>query len=255
MEPSRSLENYKRELYPRTGSYVSKTTINDLFLHGSQYWGSMQKTSKVTIDKYKQENIIRTKEYVLEITAFRASRVKFGDKKCLKGSFSIESPPNHVTGEVEPIMVDLDFRNAYTIVAFCGIDRRATAFDYIIHSGTNDSSTFCFAIDTAISKGFLRYGDILVLDNAAIHHYQDSDDLEESLWDNFRILLIFLPTRSPELNPIKLLWRTLVARLKTSNINGHRPRAHASALAAMQIIRWCVRGLQEERLPCRLNSS
>ena len=53
-----------------------------------------------------------------------------------------------------------------------------------------------------------------MLDNASIHHYQESDGMEEYLWNYHGIFLQFLPTRSPELNPIELLWNTLAQRLK-----------------------------------------
>jgi len=37
---------------------------------------------------------------------------------------------------------------------------------------------------------------------------------DEYLWNYHGIFLQFLPTRSPELNPIELLWNTLMQRLK-----------------------------------------
>ena len=63
--------------------------------------------------------------------------------------------------------------------------------------------------------------DIFVADNARIHDCFETDDLADLLW-NFpgeggvalRVLLIYLPTRSPELNPIELIFNTFVKRLK-----------------------------------------
>jgi transposase len=65
-----------------------------------------------------------------------------------------------------------------------------------------------------LASGFFRPGDILVLDNASIHNGGDNNILEEWLWDNFGVLLLFLPARSPELNPIEQVWKLLVNRLK-----------------------------------------
>ena len=35
---------------------------------------------------------------------------------------------------------------------------------------------------------------VLVMDNAAIHHDHESSVLEDVLWDEFEIAIIFLPT-------------------------------------------------------------
>jgi hypothetical protein len=37
-------------------------------------------------------------------------------------------------------------------------------------------------------------GNVLVMDNAAIHHYHESSALEDVLWDEFEIAIIFLLT-------------------------------------------------------------
>lgn len=72
-----------------------------------------------------------------------------------------------------------------------------------------------------VADGTLVRGDVLVMDNAAIHNYKESADLEEILWDNFEIVIVFLPTRAPELNPIELLcWHTLVRRMQSIELSG-----------------------------------
>ena len=68
------------------------------------------------------------------------------------------------------------------------------------------------AVEALIAKGFLHAGDILVLDNAAIHCYREAEGLFHYLLHH-GILLLALPTRVPELNPIELVWNTLVQRL------------------------------------------
>lgn len=141
-----------------------------------------------------------------------------------------------VTGKVEDVTVDSDFRNTYAIVGFCGIDRRTHPFQYTLHDYTNDATAFCDAVEDAVANGFLLHWDMLVLDHAAIHLYGDEASLEDWLWEKFRILLVFLPTGSPELNPIELCWHTLVQRLKKWPIGMDRPRRDAVALAAAQLM-------------------
>ena len=44
-------------------------------------------------------------------------------------------------------------------------------------------------------------------------------------------MLIYLPTRSPELNPIELLWNTLCQRLKSFELSGTQKDRVATAAA------------------------
>ena len=88
------------------------------------------------------------------------------------------------------------------------------ALYYQIHDGTNDAESFSQGIERAVAVGFLKGGDILVLDNASIHAQGNNTHLKEWLWVNFGISVLFLPTRTPEWNPTELVWRMLIQRLK-----------------------------------------
>ena len=54
-----------------------------------------------------------------------------------------------------------------------------------------------------------------MIDNARYHDSGDNKYPTEWLWDDFRILVLFLPTRTPEWNPVENVWAVLVKRLKT----------------------------------------
>ncbi len=148
-------------------------------------------------------------------------RLKFCDEKHLKGSeiWNKKGRRCPLTGVIEPMIVDSDFCNSITIIGFCGIDPHAPPFDFVLHTGTNDADTFTETVYRAYGKGFLRTGDFLVMDNAAIHHYKEASVLEYVLMEKCGVVIIFLPTRSPELNPIELLWNTLVKRLRIEALN------------------------------------
>jgi hypothetical protein len=132
--------------------------------------------------------------------------LKFGDEKHIKGE-DLFGPAriDPLTGERPSHRTDGDFRNTYTVIGICGIDHRVQPVEYVINKYTNDSVAFKDFIDKAIIKGFLLQGDILILDNAAIHVKGESSNLFDFLWDNFQILVICLPTCAPELNLIELL--------------------------------------------------
>ena len=89
-------------------------------------------------------------------------------------------------------------------------------------------------IEEAIATGFLLSGDVVVLDNAKIHTGGENYILVEWLWEYFGIFVLFLPTRTPEWNPIELVWNTLVQHLKRVDLRQLRQQygtdcaAHAS---------------------------
>lgn len=82
-------------------------------------------------------------------------------------------------------------------------------------------------------------GDVLVADNATIHSGGVNSDLEQWLWDNFQVFLLWLPARTPEWNPIELVWNILVARLGTYSLEVARsiPGSHSLVVAADIILR------------------
>jgi hypothetical protein len=69
-------------------------------------------------------------------------------------------------------------------------------------------------IEAAIAMRFLRVGDVLVLDSAANHTGKGNTMLENWLWEEHLVLVLFLPARAPEWNPIELMWNCLTQRLK-----------------------------------------
>ena len=106
-----------------------------------------------------------------------------------------------------------------------------------LHEEANDATEFSESVELACTVGFFHNGDVLVLDNAAIHYGGENSVLEDWLWDHFGVLLLFLPPRSPELNPIELVWNTMVQRLKRVPLQElYHIGAHSSAIASMQIL-------------------
>ena len=217
--PKSLLLMYQAALFQQNGTLVSKATLSGWFKTRFPHSMTFRKTNKVPIDKFKPENALRIHEYLLTICLFidQPHRLKFGDEKPLKGAdlFNRKARKDPFTGLVPATIVDSDFRNTYNIIGFCGIDIRCPAVDFYIvgEDETTTAATFMAAIESTVAKGFLVAGDILILDNAAIHLYRESQGLFNFLWSR-GILLITLPTRVPELNPIELNWNTLIQRLR-----------------------------------------
>ena len=65
-------------------------------------------------------------EYLLVLSVFDRSRIKFGDEKHVKGAelFCRKTRRAVFTGEVPPVLTHADVRNTSSIVGFCGIENR-----------------------------------------------------------------------------------------------------------------------------------
>lgn len=233
----RPLIDYQQMLEQITGTLASKTTINDWFLYANPFKGGCRALNKVPLDKFKPENLERAIEYIQLIYQMNPFRLKFCDEAHLKGG-DLESKRGRrcpMTGVVEPVLVSSDFRNAYSIIGFCGIAPDTPPFSYVMHEETNDAEKFLEVVLNAVITGFLRYGDVLVMDNAAIHTGGAASALVDLLYEDHGISVLLLPTRSPELNPIEQMWHLLRERLTavctlTKN-HGNDPPHHAAQLA------------------------
>jgi hypothetical protein len=178
---------------------VSTSTVSRVWSHAFEFKASFLKPNLVPRDKFKIENVARAREFIDIVKQIDPVRLKFCDEKHLKGSeiYNMKSRRDPLTGFVADVHTESDFRNTWTIIGFCGYDMSTVPFFHQIREYTNTAESFAIAVEGAIAIGFLKPGDILVLDNASIHIFQENVVLEEWLWETFRILLLTLPTRSP----------------------------------------------------------
>ena len=238
-EPSRTLSDYAHWLCYYTGTLVDRSTISRWFLDAFPISGRLCSVDKVPIDKFRPDNILRAYEYVSIIVHIAPERLVYGDEKLLKGQelFNRKTRRNVITGVAPPNYVDSDFRNTYSITGFCSVNPNKTPVCFEIHDGTNDSEDFESTLFDAIHKQFIGAGDVLVLDNAAIHVGGNNSDLQDYLWRSQGVLLLLLPARAPEWNPIELVWNTLVQRLKRIPLSILRGiNRHAAAVAAKEVL-------------------
>eukprot|EP00957_Ditylum_brightwellii_P036331 2751394-Ditylum_brightwellii.AAC.1 len=110
---------------------------------------------------------------------------------------------------------------------------------YIIGEENCTDASFLTFVESAVACGWLKQGDFLALDNATIHIHSKCKILPDMLWETIgpngnplRINVLLMPTRSPELNLIELIFHTLVQRLKTECIKGQNTCRDAAAVFA-----------------------
>jgi transposase len=126
-------------------------------------------------------------------------------------------------GYINYIPVMGDFREAYYIfVVISGNPAKDHLVEYRIDIENGSASTFVLFITALVISGFFNNEEILVMDNARIHTGEEAAEV----WRHFfgrlpsmgrplYVLVIYLPTRSPELNPIEFIFHILTARIRS----------------------------------------
>lgn len=221
---ARPNSEYVRELYLSYGIIVSITFISEWFRHRFGHRGTFRKPNVIPLDKYRAGNILRYVEYMHIINAIPDhSSLIFVDEKHFLNKDSI---PNRVradplSGRVDSIKVAGDFRTRWNLIAAisgCVLKPRPIAYTIAEENGT--AAAFLTFIEQLISTRYFRHNEVLVMDNAAIHKGGAADIVEDLLWETIQdgmplnVCVVFLPTRSPELNPIELIFHILARRAR-----------------------------------------
>jgi hypothetical protein len=215
-KPARPNCEYVAHLATYYGTVVSTTFIPEWFKMWFNHKGSFCKQNLVPLDKFWQENVIRFIEYKLKCQLmFDHSRFCFIDKKQLVNSDSVPKKLQccPLSGRMDFIAVSGDFRETYNLVAcMSGNPHKERPLVYTIGKETGTATAFISFCEMMVLSGWLHHDEIVVLGNAAIHTGGDSEALKRLFWETvvggrpLQILVIYLPTRSPELNPIELIF-------------------------------------------------
>jgi hypothetical protein len=134
---------------------------------------------------------------------------------------------NPLTGYINFIPVTGNFRESCNIFAvISGNPTKPRPIEYRIDQENGSSATFLLFITALIISGFFKHEEVLVMDNARIHPGGDASGVETLLWETpidgrpLHVLVVYLPTHSPELNPIEYI---LTARIQSFRYRTARP--------------------------------
>eukprot|EP00808_Paulinella_micropora_P026178 g6852.t1 len=85
-----------------------------------------------------------------------------------------------------------------------------------LREGSNNQLDLFDSVLQAKELDLLVRGDILVLDNAKIHHAQETTPLLTLLFNLLGIEMRFLPTYSPEFNPCEIMFHMAKQHIKNN---------------------------------------
>ena len=224
-EPSRPNSSYIKELKDAFGTTIMAAFLVEWFKYRFEFSGNFRKASKVPMDKFKESNWFRYYEYRMLLNLITDHSVfVFVDEKHISNSngHDVKVRRDPLTGIVPCIKVSGNFRDSYSIIAAISPNPEKEHPIYATMSKTNnDSNAFMVFIESMITSGYLKHNDVVVMDNAGVHTGGAANVIQDVLWNQevdgraLNVLVLFLPPRSPELNPIELVFNILTSKVKS----------------------------------------
>lgn len=186
-------------------SALSKA-IKSKLLSGKRY--SRKKITHVAKARFTYENMVYTQLFINYLSSKDPTKDKFFDEAGIKtpdcgtrlyGNSPVGEPCVEIARKVESPNYTLNL-----LLSLNGAEY------YNITDGPTNTVEFWNFFEEAANaasittgRPALEVGDIVVMDNLAVHHYEGGEVLEEYLAD-MGVELIFTPTYSPDLNPVEL---------------------------------------------------
>ena len=230
--PHRENFDYVKQLEEKHGIKICEKTISNFFVYNKSFIhsGKFRVPNKVPIDKFTTPNMIRVYEFRQKMLLFIdfVERMNFLDEKHIvnRDCHPKKVRADPLTGQCPAIFVSGDFRDAFNVFACISASKlKKKPIAYNIQRNKGDAVSFVAFINDMIANRWLMHDEILIMDNSAVHIGKEAKIITDILWDSviddrpLRILIIYLPTRSPELNPIERIFNILSKRIRSYRHN------------------------------------
>jgi hypothetical protein len=169
-------------------------------------------------DKFHHENIVHYMEFCMVLEKL-PDHTKFHwlDEKHLvnKDVKTTKLRVDLLTRYYIPcIYVKGDFHHACNLFAIIiASPQKISPVAYSIGQDNGNATSFLAFIEFLLQNSWFECGDILIMDNASIHTGGEAEIVEDLLCNDMQVLIVLLPTRSPELNPIELIFHILARHI------------------------------------------
>jgi hypothetical protein len=182
---------------------------------GKQY--SRKKLTLIARERFYQDNILYTQFFIDYLSAKNPRRIKFFDESGLKlpnvGTRLYGHSPIGIRS-VE-LVRKRESRNM-TLNLLASLN--GPEYFNLVDGATNTVEFLNFfseateVVNVTTGRPALDHGDIIVMDNLAVHHFDGGDVLEDWLAE-MGIELVYTPVYSPDLNPIESCFGKVKAAL------------------------------------------
>ncbi|XP_028414627.1 uncharacterized protein LOC114537732 [Dendronephthya gigantea] len=185
--------------------------IKSRLLSGKRY--TRKRITSVAFERFTDENMIYTQLFINYLSSKDPRRIKFFDEAGVKTPcIGTRLYGNAPSGERCVEIVRKTESPNFTLNLLISVNGPEY---YNILDGPTDTVRFwdffweaSQAAHEITRRPALEVGDIVVMDNLAVHHYEGGQILEEVLAE-MGIELLFTPTYSPDLNPIELCFNKI----------------------------------------------
>jgi hypothetical protein len=198
--------SYIHELFLAYGRTISSSFISFWFNKRFRFGGRFKKPNLVPLDKFKDGNIIKYHKYIKKM-GILPDKTKFhflGEKHLVnRDVLPNKTRADPQTGYMDAILlVSGNFWEAYNLLAIISANpKKASPIHYVIGKENGNATSFTAYVMELISCRWFEHGDVLVLNNAAIHSGGDAaGSIEDYIWHTIiyghplNVLVIFLPT-------------------------------------------------------------
>ena len=232
-KPSLSLTEIISCVEEMGGENVSLSAVSRALkrLPSGQY--TRKKITNIAIERFTPINIFYTQLFINYLATKNPRRLKFFDEAGVKlpdegtrlyGHSSLGTRCVEVVRKTESpnitlnMLVSLDGPEYYNLLD--GATNTVRFLQFFQEAGNS--------VNVKTGRPCLEVGDILVMDNLGLHHYDGGEVLEEWLAE-MGIELLYTPTYSPDFNPIELCFN----KIKTV-LNGElQERVHSNSKVAI----------------------
>uniref|UniRef100_A0A7S1BV17 Tc1-like transposase DDE domain-containing protein n=1 Tax=Corethron hystrix TaxID=216773 RepID=A0A7S1BV17_9STRA len=194
------------------GKKVNQNIMACVLKKARSFSSNLRFFSAVPVDKFRPENVIKAGEFINTISKFLLEKLKCVDEKLLWNTNGISRKVrrNPLTGVVPTIITNGNFRNSYKVLGICRIDCCVSHLFFEIHKDNSNSDQY----NDFVLEGISFAPCVLISDNVPIYLRGACTSLEDYLWEEHKILILYLPARSLDWNPIKLAWSLLIRGLQ-----------------------------------------
>ena len=198
---------------------VSVSTINQALKRDLNF--SFKRLSRPTGERFTDQNIRYTQAFIEYCQTKHPSQIKYMDESGFTLVDAGKTYGHSEKGKRCYEMVRYHPGANLTLNVLTGMD--GILYFNFVNGPSNTDTYLQFWGEASISQdGFGRPifmpGDLIVVDNCPFHHHQAERILYE-YFDAMGVEYTFLPTYSPDLNPVERVFLTLKTLLKTSKFS------------------------------------
>jgi len=166
------------------------------------------------MEKYSEENLQRYKEFLAWRIATEDTRIVFMDEAHFASRNLWRKKAIGPRGQRVIKVHSLPIDESFTITLMTCLTS-AYPVSLCSRKGTNSSDDFLGFLKDVLEAGKIQPNSILVIDNARVHTAHGIGVDLNTLCEQYRFQLYYLPAYSPELNPCELVFAKVKNQLRT----------------------------------------